>query len=201
MKNQLKRISGILFLLTVALGLKAQDTIKLRNAEIILCTVTEIRNTEIEYLPWLDKGKNYHSVNKDLIYYIRYSSGKFDTLYSKPLVTLGKTDSFATPGDAYNAGFKDGFANYDASDERLAGAVSVLVGTLSIIVPIAVSITKIKPSQIKNSQFVNSKDNGYRNGYLAGAKKRRSRAVWSAYGITVGSATAVIGGIIWLVSL
>ncbi len=202
MKNQLKRISGILFLLTVALGLKAQDTIKLRNAEIILCTVTEIRNTEIEYLPWLDSGKNYHAINKSLVHSITYSNGKCDTFSRSKAIAEGKIiDTFSNRSVGYNQGYDNGFQNYRPTNERIAGVASFLLGFPGIAVPIIISTTKVKAKQISDPAFTLSNNENYKSGYLAGANKRRAQAVWSSYGITYGVATvATIVAVVALLS-
>jgi hypothetical protein len=182
--------------------LTGQDTIKLTNTELIACTVTEIRESEIEYLPWLDSGKNYHAINKSLVYSIRYSNGKCDTFSRSKAVAEGKIiDTFSDRSVAYINGYAAGFKNYRPTAERVAGVGSFFLGLPGIAVPIIISTSKVKAKQISDPAFTLSNNENYKSGYLAGANKRRAQAVWSSYGITYGVATvATIVAVVALLS-
>ena len=182
--------------------LTGQDTIKLTNTELIACTVTEIRESEIEYLPWLDSGKNFHAINKSLVHSITYSNGKCDTFSRSKAIAEGKIiDTFSNRSVGYNQGYDNGFQNYRPTNERIAGVASFLLGFPGIAVPIIISTTKVKAKQISDPAFTLSNNENYKSGYLAGANKRRAQAVWSSYGITYGVATvATIAAVIAFLS-
>lgn len=199
-------IKNILILTVLSLGIlpaAAQDTLYLRNSERVVCTITKNRNNRIEYLPWNDNGNNYHSIDKTLIHYIKFSNGKCDTLNKIHRVAENSVDSLYRTNSsiAYEKGFQDGFNEYRPTAERVSGVLSVFVGIPGVIVPIAVSSTKVKARNIQNPAFVNSNSDVYRNAYLEGASKRRRQAVWSSYGITAGTAGVVaVAAIVIIVS-
>jgi hypothetical protein len=180
-------ILPIILLFAGPITLTGQDTIKLRNTELIACTVTEIRDSEIEYLPWLDSGKNYHAINKSLVHSIKYSNGKCDTFNRSKAFAEGKIiDTFSNRSGAYIAGYDNGFKNYRPTAERVAGVGSFFLGLPGIAVPIIISTNKVKAKQINDPAFTLNNNENYKSGYLEGATKRRRQAVWSSYGITCG---------------
>jgi len=194
MKNKEK------WLLLVFMGLlgfaNAQDTLVLRNNTRVVCTVTQIYAERIEYVSFGDSvKKQYYSYRKNDVMLVRYADGRTDTFNNTALV-VSYDDTSADAKRQYTRGYEDGLTRYRPNRERIDGVsagILTFVSPIAIVVPVVYSFTKVPSRRIQDSEFTESKFESYRKGYLAGAKKRRSRAVWSAYGITTGTCAVGIG--------
>lgn len=187
----------LLFVLLVNGGLiKAQDTLLLNDNSKVPCIVTTIYTNKVEFVKVGDSlRKQYYTYHKKDIQLIHYANGKIDTfelLNARP----SSKDSFANDAIAYEIGFEDGYRGYKPTTERLIGVGSVFVAYVGILGPIAYSMVRMQPNNVRENKFHNSKNYHYRKGYLDGATKRRRVAVWSAYGITTG---AIVGTVVLLV--
>lgn len=186
---------SILFLIHLALagGLFAQDTMYLSDKQRIACTVTEIAQQSIEYLPWGD-SRNYHRISKDQVLYIRYAGGKTDTFSLISAVDSVRPDSFISTVAAFETGMTHGYERYKPRTESVAGGMSWLLTYWSWVIPLAYSTSKIKPRQIDDRQFQSSTNIYYREGYLKGAMRRRRQAVWTSYGVT---GTVIVSAVVY----
>lgn len=131
---------------------------------------------------------------------IRYAGGKSDTFLKQAVAFLSDTNSLKE--NQYEKGLDDGFDRYRPTEERWAGIGAGLGNFLipaCIVVPIAYSVSKVSSRKIQDNQFIVSKNDSYRRGYLEGATKRRRRAVWTSYGITTGAAIAGLAGFLVLI--
>ena len=195
--------SFLLLLLLFVFSAKSQDTIILANNEQVLCTVTRIYPTRIEYLNFGDTLKRvYYSYNKTDVLMVRYVDGKIDT-FNAISFTLDSRFTDTNANNSYRKGYEAGYASYRVSEENLAGVAaglgSFVLPYAAIFVPIGYSAIKVPTRKISDQRFIQNKNESYRKGYLAGASKRRRRAVWHSYGITTG--TCLVGIVALLTQL
>lgn len=131
---------------------------------------------------------------------IRYADGKTDTILKQAVFFMSDT-TIANGDNQYEKGFQDGFNRYQPTDERWAGIGAgignFLIPIGGLAVPIVYSFVKVSPRKIQDNEFMVSKSESYRKGYIDGASKRRRTAVWSSYGISTGA--AVVGIVTLLV--
>lgn len=178
----------------------SQDTLILRNNSRVVCKVTKIYTERIEYVNFGDSvKKQYYSYLKNDVMLVRYAGGRTDTFNNIALV-VSYDDTSAESKRHYARGYEDGLTRYRPNRERVDGVsagILTFVSPIAIVVPVVYSFTKVPSRRIQDSEFTESKFESYRKGYLAGAKKRRSRAVWSAYGITTGTCAVGIGVLVF----
>lgn|GEM_PF-3066676 len=199
MKNNVKQLLWLLLLWAGSAG--AQDTLVLRNNTRVVCTVTKIYPERIEYLNFRDTTqKQFYSYRKSDVVMIRYAGGNTDTILKQAAVLMSDSTS-AYAENQYEQGLDDGLDRYRPSEERRAGiaaGIGSFIFPASIAVPIVYSVSKVQPPKIQDAKFIVSKNESYRRGYVDGASKRRVRAVWSSYGITIGSSVAGVVAILYL---
>jgi hypothetical protein len=198
MNIRVKRL--FLLLLNIALfhNAKSQDTIILINKERVICTVTKIYTSRIEYLNFGDTTKRtYFSYSKSDVFMVRYASGKVDTFNFIPQDSR-YTDTNLI--DFYREGYEAGYTNYSVSAENLAGVVAGLgnftIPYVAIFIPVAYTVIQVPAKKISDQRFIQNRNESYRKGYLAGASKRRRRAVWHSYGITTGTCLVGLVGLL-----
>lgn len=197
-------VKGLLLLLlpiTLFHNAKSQDTIILITKERVICTVTKIYTSRIEYLNFGDTIKRtYYSYNKTDVLMVRYTGGKVDTFN---FITQDSRSIDTNLIDLYRQGYEAGYTNYGVSAENLAGVVAGLgnftIPYVAIFIPVAYSVIKVPAKKISDQRFIQNRSESYRKGYLAGASKRRRRAVWHSYGITTG--TCLVGIVALLTQL
>lgn len=179
----------------------AQDTLVLRNNTRVVCTVTQIYAERIEFVNFGDSlKKQFYSYRKSDVVMVRYAGGKSDTFLKHAVALLSDTNTLQE--NQYEKGVDDGFERYRPTEERWVGVGAGLgnfVIPACIVVPIVYSVTKVPARKIQDNQYIVSKNDSYRRGYIEGATKRRRRAVWTSYGITTGAAIAGIVGFLVLV--
>lgn len=198
MKNNVKQLLWLLLLWDGSAS--AQDTLVLRNNTRVVCMVTKIYPERIEYINIGDTtNKQYYSYHKSDVVLIRYADGKTDTILKQALLFMADSSS-AYAENHYERGLDDGLERYRPTEERRAGVAAGLVSFIlpGIYVPIVYSVSKVPPRKIQDNKFIASKNESYRRGYIEGASKRRVRAVWSSYGITIGSCAAGIVALLYL---
>jgi hypothetical protein len=192
------RYKGVILLLLHIVFLhyaKSQDTIVLVNNNKVICTVTKIYNSRIEYLNFGDTVKRvYYSYNKADILQVRYADGKVDT-FNANFFTRDSSDADTNVNNSYQKGYEAGYTSYRVSGENTAGVLAGLgnfiVPYAAIFIPIAYTVIKVPDKNISDQRFIQNKNELYRKGYIEGATKRRRRAVWHSYGITTG--TCLVG--------
>jgi hypothetical protein len=192
----------LIWLLTAYCNLLvSQDTLLLRNKTQVICTVTRIYPERIEYLNFGDSvKKQFYSYKKSDVVMVRYAGGKVDTFSKQAVALLSDTNSLQE--NQYEKGVDDGFERYRPTEERWAGVCAAMGNFIipaCIVVPIVYSVTKVPARKIQDNQYIVSKNDSYKRGYLEGATKRRRRAVWTSYGITTGAAIAGLVGFVVLV--
>jgi len=178
----------------------SQDTLILRNNSRVVCKVTQIYAERIEYVNFGDSvKKQYYSYLKNDVMLVRYAGGRTDTFNNIALV-VSYDDTSAESKRHYARGYEDGLTRYRPNRERVDGVsagILTFVSPIAIVVPVVYSFAKVPSRRIQDSEFTESKFESYRKGYLAGAKKRRIRAAWSAYGITTGTCAVGIGVLVF----
>ncbi|MEK0420473.1 MAG: hypothetical protein RLZZ161_324 [Bacteroidota bacterium] len=190
MKNAYYIIS-ILCLGTLNIA-KSQDTIVLKNQSRVVCRVTQIYSARIEYLKPDDTArKQYYSYLKSDVKEILYANGERVQIANKA-VSASTNDTTKTAEENYRQGFQDGYQYYRPVTERIVGASVILVPFVSLPGCIYYSFTKVKEREVLSYRYQKNTNADYRNGYLAGASRRRRVAAWSNFGGVVGTA-AVLG--------
>jgi len=198
MKNGfLKIIAAIAFL--VCSDVLAQDTILLLDKSKIPCKISQIRATRIEYFPENNPRQVLYSIDRNRVHIVKYNTGSTDTITNsnpKPAQQqVGTADTFKTGTDAYYQGVEDGRREYDATTETVCSGGSAFI-PFGIITPIIYSATDVKPAKIKNTKFLESKNNSYKEGFVVGASKKRTARAWTSFCAT-GSSVLLVYVLVW----
>lgn len=189
MKTTLKLT--VFFLFGIINPLKSQDTIILRNQSRVICKVTQIYSASVEYLKMDDTvRKQYYSYPKSDVLEIAYVDGKRIQI-SDNFGSASSANTAQNSEEQYRKGFKDGYQYYQPHKERLLGASFIVLPFVSLPGCIYLSFKKVSDHEILSYRYQNNKNVDYRNGYLAGASKRRRVAVWSTFGGVVGAGAAI----------
>lgn len=186
----------------------AQDTLLLRDKSVISCRVTQVRLNTIEYTSVGSPGfysvnTRFYQIDKPEVQYIFYAVGTIDTI--NPIVITNQVkvvdsvtgkDTIITVKDSsgtYETGFKDGFESFDGKNVKLAsGIVGGITGLYGIVLPIVYSASKVKPSKINDSRYLNSNNSEYKRGFENGSTKKQRKQSWSGFGIGYGIRSAVV---------
>ncbi|MBM3920025.1 MAG: hypothetical protein FJ347_02235 [Sphingomonadales bacterium] len=170
---------------------KSQDTIILKTQARVICRVTQIYSGRIEYLMMDDTArKKYYSYPKNEVLEIVYANGK-RTQISDDSVSAATSGTDQNKEEQYRKGFSDGYQHYQPQKERLVGASVIILPFVALPGCIYLSFKKVSDHEILDYRYQNNKNEDYRQGYLAGASKRRRVAAWSTFGGIVGAGTAI----------
>jgi hypothetical protein len=209
--HMIKKACFLTIILFSFLRMNAQDTLVLRNNTREVCTVVHAKLSEIEYIPWVNNPtKLTYAINKSLVQYIIYNTGTIDTLnpvkQSTHNLKSGDIRNFdavadSTPTLAYNnfqLGRRQGYVETPAGGYVAAGAVSIVMTSASIVVPLVISVVKVKEKNIKSPTYFANKSVAYREGYLKGVARKRRAAVWAGYGGSVAVITGLVLALVYL---
>lgn len=199
----MKKIFSLFLIISILIGNSvslAQDIIKLKNgkefnAQVILVTHNKVKYKKFENLdgPTLRFKLNH-------IQSIQYETGEtdlFDSLsYQEGEKRVKSFRSSINPSAGYLQGYQDGrnqFCNYQSA-ATATFFITLVAGGIPGLAP-AIGFSSVSP-KLELIQ-VSTKDSAdYVNGYIAGAKSKKSSRVWKNWGIAYGVRSAVYVGTI-----
>jgi hypothetical protein len=190
MKSKIVLLS-ILLLALFSQKSKGQDLITFFNGDEIKSKVIELTPSEVKYKKFDNlEGPIYTSLKSEILM-IKYQNGNKDVFKDYLLVNQSSDDkienkvseSESISSSSYSKGYQDAQSMY--RNHTGAGAATLITtltvgGILGLIPAVACSSTPPSPENLGVSSNGNP---DYMNGYRDGAKKKKSRKVWTNYGI------------------
>lgn len=209
----------ILMIVFIGIGLKAQDTLYLRNSSKVVVKLSEITPTQLKYKRFDNlEGPNY-SINKSEVDYVVFANGlkeQFElsssstsnnNISTQPIINnapsnQGSNNQSENFGDEQTElkGRIDARRYYTHNGGAIGtGVTSFFCGPICGLIP-AIAINNNEPADENlGMPTPEKKDYRYKLGYKQEAYKIKRRKNWIAYG--VGSVSGIAAAIIVSIAL
>lgn len=210
MKKQV--LTLLIFFTTVVTGV-AQDMITQRDGSETPAKVTEITNQEIKYKRWDNQTGPLYGVNRKDVLFIKYENGAkdiFDTQgnltstvaptnlnpdTSPTMAVAAYPSSNVTKEDLYLKGTQDAERYYSRHTGPATWTLLTSLftnGLLGLIPAIACSTTAPKVHNLGYPDQRLMDNQRYAEGYIAQAKRKKSRKVWTNFAIGTAISTVFL---------
>jgi hypothetical protein len=186
-----------------AMGLQGQDTIVKVNGDEIQCKVMEVSPVIVKYKKFTLPDGPVYTINLSGIMMIKYQNGARDVfdnepeimLPPEPKVILGKEEPIMSDEELYKKGFIDAnkyYSRYSGAGTATLLTSLLLNGLFGLIPAIPCSMTspKMKNLGYPSQELIDNQS--YYNGYMEGARKKKSKKVWMNWAIGTAISTVII---------
>ena len=180
----MKHIIYLFFAVLISITTFSQDTLTTKKGDQLIVKVLEVGTNVIKYKKSDNLDGPAFETLKSEIFMIKYQNGTKD-VFNGESISEKNTDTpdvscFQAKKDAKKYYHRMGFAG---GGTLIASLVSPLLG---LIPAIACSSSTPKDSKLDYPDALQMKNNIYNECYTNAAKKKKSRRVWTMWGIGLG---------------
>jgi hypothetical protein len=197
--NKIIKLFLLISILNGAHSAFFQDIIKLKNGKEFNARVLLVTNVKLKYKKFENLEGPTLQFRLNNIQSIQYENGNivtFDSvLYYEKEYVVESWRLSRSPSSLYLKGYQDGrnqFENYKTASTGTFWA-TFIAGGIPGLIP-AIGCSSVSP-KLELIQISSTESTDYVNGYIAGAKAKKSKKVWKNWGIAYGIRTVICIGV------